>query len=221
MWNNSDVIRDLVAVELLQHTKSTLGSNITFKTNFDFTHTSFEVVQASISLQLNTLHFFICTALNQTDETILLTLCLLNSCLTFTITLKTSQDLFVLLVIWISTLTIHYNHQSNRLWLFLVFISLSKVTKMPTHRCGHIIDWVIVRPDDDIHKKSTVTDLLESDHYCTKSYFIVSVSKPSTLYRTVINIANIDRQSLIAEIYSFQSFHLLKMQASSGTFCAL
>ena len=37
--------------------KSTLGSNITFKTNFDFTHTSFEVVQASIILQRNTLHF--------------------------------------------------------------------------------------------------------------------------------------------------------------------
>ena len=37
--------------------KSTLGSNITFKINFDFTHTSFEVVQASITLQLNTLHF--------------------------------------------------------------------------------------------------------------------------------------------------------------------
>ena len=30
--------------------KSTLGSNITFKTKFDFSHTSFEVVQASITL---------------------------------------------------------------------------------------------------------------------------------------------------------------------------
>ena len=41
--------------------KSTLGSNITFKTNFDFTHTSFEVrslMQASITLQHSTLHFF-------------------------------------------------------------------------------------------------------------------------------------------------------------------
>ena len=38
--------------------KSTLGSNITFKTNFDFTHTSFEVVLATITLQHNTLHFF-------------------------------------------------------------------------------------------------------------------------------------------------------------------
>ena len=38
--------------------KSILDSNITFKTNFDFTHTSFEVVQASITLQHNTLHLF-------------------------------------------------------------------------------------------------------------------------------------------------------------------
>ena len=36
--------------------KSTLGSNIAFKTNFYFTHTSFQVVQASITLQHNTLH---------------------------------------------------------------------------------------------------------------------------------------------------------------------
>ena len=39
--------------------KSTFGSNITFKANFRFTHTSFEVVQASITLQHNTLHFFL------------------------------------------------------------------------------------------------------------------------------------------------------------------
>ena len=38
--------------------KYTLGSNITFKTNFDFTHTSFEVVLASITFQHNTLLFF-------------------------------------------------------------------------------------------------------------------------------------------------------------------
>ena len=38
--------------------KSILGSNITFKTKFDFTHTSFEIVQASNTIQHNTLHFF-------------------------------------------------------------------------------------------------------------------------------------------------------------------
>ena len=50
--------------------------------------------------------------------------------------------------------------------------------------------------------KSTVTDSLESDHYYTKSYLNVSVSKPSTLYRTVRTIANIDRPSFIAELSS-------------------
>ena len=37
--------------------KSTLGSNITLKINFDFTHTSFDVVQTSITLQHNTRFF--------------------------------------------------------------------------------------------------------------------------------------------------------------------
>ena len=30
--------------------------------------------------------------------------------------------------------------------------NLVQVINEPIHRCGHIIDWVIVRPDDDIHK---------------------------------------------------------------------
>ena len=80
----------------------------------------------------------------------------------------------------------------------LSLYNLVHVIKKPTHMCGHIIDWVIVRPEDDIHIKSTGTDSLESDHYCTKSCFNVSVSKPFSLYRTVGNIANIDLPSFIA-----------------------
>ena len=69
---------------------------------------------------------------------------------------------------------------------------------------------------DDIHRKSTVTDSLESDHYCTKSYFNVSVSKPSTLYRTVRNIANIDRPSFIAELSSVSEFSSVE---NANQFC--
>ena len=32
----------------------------------------------------------------------------------------------------------------------LSLYSLVQDINEPTHRCGHIIDWVIVRPDDDI-----------------------------------------------------------------------
>ena len=81
-----------------------------------------------------------------------------------------------------------------------------QVINEPTHRCGHIIDRVIVRPDDDIHKKSTVSDSFQSDHYCTKSYFNYSVSKSSTLNRTVRNMANVDRPSFNAERSSASEF---------------
>ena len=84
--------------------------------------------------------------------------------------------------------------------------SLVQVINKPTHMCGHIIDWVVVRTDEDIHRKSTNTDSLESDHYCIKSYFNISVSKPSTLLRTVRNVANIDRPSFIAELSSVSEF---------------
>ena len=78
--------------------------------------------------------------------------------------------------------------------------SLVQVINEPTHRGGHIIDWVIVRPDDDILGKSSVTDYLESDHYCTKSYFNVSVSMPSTQCGTDWNISTFHRLSFIAEL---------------------
>ena len=54
----------------------------------------------------------------------------------------------------------------------------------------------------NIHEKSTVADSLKSDHYCIKSYFNVSVAKPSTLFMSVGNMANIDRLSFIAELSS-------------------
>ena len=43
----------------------------------------------------------------------------------------------------------------------LTTLSLHKlvlVINKPTHMCGHIIDWIVVRPDDDIHIKSIVTN---------------------------------------------------------------
>ena len=110
----------------------------------------------------------------------------------------------------VGEINIHFDNplqsQTKQTLSNLSLHSLVQVINKPTHRCGHIIDWVIVRTDDDIHEKSTVADSLESDHYCTKSYFNVSVSRPSTLYRTVRNIANIDCPSFIAEISSASEF---------------
>ena len=186
--------------------KSTLGSNITFKTNFDFTHTSFEVVQASITLQHNTLHFF-CLYRPPPNRRNNLTDSMFTEQLPDLLDYVNSLPGFICLV---GDMNIHFDNPLQSLTKqtlsTLSLYDLVQVINKPTHRCGHIIDWVIVRPDDDIHRKSTVTDSLESDHYCTKSYFNISVEKPSTLYRTVRNIANIDRPSFIAELSSVSEF---------------
>ena len=196
--------------------KSTLGSNITFKTNFDFTHTSFEVVQASITLQHNTLHFF-CLYRPPPNRRNNLTDSMFTEQLPDLLDYRNSLPGFECLV---GDMNIHFDNPLQSLTKqtlsTLSLYNLVQVINKPTHRCGHIIDWVIVRPDDDIHKKYTVTESLASDHYCTKSYFNISVSKPSTLYRTVRNIANIDRPSFIAELSSVSEFSSVE---NANQFC--
>ena len=147
-------------------------------------------MQASITLQHNTLHF----------------LCLYRPPPSRRNNLSNLPG-FVCLV---GDMYIHFDNPLQSLTkqtlTTLCLYSHVQVINKPTHRCGHIIDWVIVRPDDDIHRIYTVTDSLAVDHYCTKSYFNVSVSKPSTLYRTVWNIANIDRPSFIVDVSSVSAF---------------
>ena len=199
--------------------KPTLGSNITFKTNFDFTHTSFEVVLASITLQHNTLHFFSLyrpppnRRNNITDS-------MFTDHLPDLLDYINNLPGFVCLV---GDMNIHFDNPLQSLTkqtlTTLSLYNLVQVIKKPTHRCGHIIDWVIVRPDDDIHKKSTVTDSLESDHYCTKFYFNIAVSR---LYTGLLGtLLTLTAHHLLLNFPVFQSFHLLKTQTSSVTFDAL
>ena len=175
-----------------------LGSNITFKTNFDFTHTSFEEVQASNNLLLCSCLYR--PPLNRRNN-------LPDSM--FTEKLPDLPDYISNLrgfSCLVGDMNIRFDNPLQSLTKQKVRTSnlccLVQVINEPTHMCGHIIVWVVVRPDDDIHKKSTVSDSHESDHYCIKSRFSVSVSMPPTLHRTIRNMANIDRPLFIAELSS-------------------
>ena len=114
------------------------STNIKFKINFDFTHTSFEVVQASITLQHNTLHFSVCTALHQTDETILLTM--------LTGQLPELLDYVNLpgFACLVGDMNIHYDNPLQSLTkqtlTTLGLYDLVQVISKPTHRCSRIID---------------------------------------------------------------------------------
>ena len=131
--------------------KSTLGSSITFKTCFDFTHTSFEVVQASITLQHNTLHFF-CLYRPPPNRRNNLTDSMFTEQLPNLLDYVNSLPGHVCLV---GDMNIHFDNPLQSLTKqnlsTLSLYGLVQVINKPTHRCGHIIDWVIVRPDDDIH----------------------------------------------------------------------
>ena len=155
-------------------------------------------MQASITLQHNTLHFF-CLYRPPPNRRNNLTDSMFNEQLLDLLDYVSNIPGFFCLV---GDMTIHFYNplqsQNKQTMTTLCIYGLVQVINKPTHRCSHNIDWVIVRPDDDIHEKSIATDSLESDHYCTKSYHNVSVSKTSTSYRTVWNTANIDRPSFIA-----------------------
>ena len=120
--------------------KSTLGSNITFKTNFDFTHTSFEVVQASITLQHNTLHFF-CLYRPPPNRRNNLTDSMFTEQLPDLLDYVNSLPGFVCLV---GDMNIHFDNPLQSLTKqtlsTLSLYDLVQVINKPTHRCGHIID---------------------------------------------------------------------------------
>ena len=54
--------------------------------------------------------------------------------------------------------------------------SFYHVVTVPTHKFGHTLDIVVLRPNDDIVCSTTVTQLLSSCHYCV--VYDLSVIKP-------------------------------------------
>ena len=119
--------------------KSTLGSSITFKTCFDFTHTSFEVVQASITLQHNTLHFF-CLYRHPPNRRNNLTDSMFTEQLPNLLDYVNSLPGHVCLV---GDMNIHFDNPLQSLTKqtlsTLSLYDLVQVINKPTHRCGHII----------------------------------------------------------------------------------
>ena len=120
--------------------KSTLGSNITFKTNFDFAHTSFEVEQASITLQHNTLHFF-CMYRPPPNLRNNLTHSMFTEQLPNLLDYVNNLPGFVCLV---GDMNIHFDNPLQSLTkqtlTTLCLHNLVHVINKPTNRCGHIID---------------------------------------------------------------------------------
>ena len=104
----------------------------------------------------------------------------------------------------IGDMNIHYDcsdHPLTSKTLDLLYMyNFKQVVTQSTHRRGHILDCIIIRPSDQIHLSSEVTDSLESDHLCVMSCVDVSVARSCPVYRYVRNIRGIDRSAFVADL---------------------
>ena len=99
--------------------------------------------------------------------------------------------------------------------------NLVQVINKPTHRCGHIIDCVIVRPDDDIHKNILLQTHLNQTIIALNPASVfqsLSLLPYTGLLGTFLTLT---AHHLLLNLPVFQSSHLLKRQTSYVTFCAL
>ena len=99
--------------------------------------------------------------------------------------------------------------------------SLVQVINKPTLRCGHIIDWVIVRPDDDIHENQLLQTHLNQ---------IIIALNPTSMFQSLSLLPNagllgtwltLTVHHLMLNFPVLQSFLLFKRRTSTVIFCAL
>ena len=180
--------------------RDTLSTNLTFKTKFDFDHSSFELIQVSVTLQTSDLHFM-CMYRPPPSRKNKLTDSLFSE--QFPDLIDTCNSLRGQICI-LGDMNIHYDcpdHPLTSKTLDLLYMyNFKQVVSQSTHRRGHILDCIIIRPSDQIHLSSEVTDSLESDHLCVMSCFDVSVARSCPVYRYVRNIRAIDRSAFVADL---------------------
>ena len=198
-------------------------NSLLFGSTHDFTHTSFEVVQASITLQHNTVHF-LCLYRPPPNR---------RNNLTDSMFTEQQPDLLDYVnslpgfVCHVGDMNIHFGNPLQSLTKqtlsTLSLYNLVQVINKPTHRCGHIIDWVIVRADDSM---TYIENLLLQTHLNqttialnpTSIFQSLSILPSTGLLGTLLTLT---AHHLLLNFPVSQSFHLMKIQACSVTICAL
>ena len=125
----------------------------------------------------------------------------------------------------VGDINIHFNNPlqplTKQTLTTLSLYSLVQVINKPTHRFGHIIDWVLF--DLTI---TSIKNLLLQTHL---NQNIIALS-PTSIFQSLSllpytgllgALLTLNVHLLLLNFPVFQSFHLLKRQTSSVTFCAL
>ena len=85
------------------------------------------------------------------------------------------------------------NPCTTKLLSSLDMFLFSQAVNEPRHECGHTLDWIMFRPEDNVLRSTSVTQSISSDHVCAVCELCVAVLPDPAVYRESRNIRAIDR----------------------------
>ena len=80
---------------------------------------------------------------------------------------------------------------------------LMQTIDKPTHRCGHILDWILHRHDDEILQTTHVSHQLTSDHFIIVCDLDLFVPSPPPTFTCKRKLSSIDNCILMQDIKQF------------------
>ena len=177
--------------------KDYLSNYLSFKTQFDFRHRTFELVLTSFSYNEQTVNLACIyrtfpSRKNKLTDKMFFDDSEFPDFLDFLNNLPGSALI-------LGDVNFHYDDKSKtyvtKMIDLLDSFSLSQSVDQTTHKKGHIIDWIIHRPSDNLLRFSQVTQELASDHFCVVAELNISI--PSALSQTILTrkIKAIDRDA--------------------------
>ena len=90
----------------------------------------------------------------------------------------------------------------------------------PTHKKGHILDWVMHRPTDDIIKSTSVSNELVSDHHCVIIDINVVPPTPPSKFIEKRKIKSMDREAFGRDLSAISPEHCQTVEALDSALVA-
>ena len=180
--------------------KDSLLSRLTFSTDFGFDHSTFEIVHANLSMQKTSINFFCLYRPPPSQRNNLSDSMFLQQFPKLLEFAHTTPGCLLIL----GDFNFHFDCPSDpcmaKILDFLNIFNLEQSVRTPTHKGGHIIDWIIHRPSDNILQNTNISYELSSDHYCITCQLDVSLPAPRPALSKRRNIKSINRMSFMKDI---------------------
>ena len=162
------------------------------KTNFSFSHASFELAQLSFAFPHQSFHLLCLyrpppSSKNGLKDSLFIEE--FTELLTFCNTLKGSYVIC-------GDFNFHYDQPTCTFTARLIDLfdsfGLVQSVRAPTHRRGHIIDWFVHRADQSVIKSLVINHTLPSDHFCLLAHLHLSRPLPQKVYVQARNFTAVD-----------------------------